>query len=290
MYRSILLPLDGSEFAEKALPVAAEIARREGARIHAVHVHEPLFGEIDAELQERERAYLEERATRLREELGDEVTTRNLVGRINDQLQAYSQQVDADLVVMTTHGRGGVTRAWLGSTADSMVRQSRVPVLLVRSKAGEAAPTPYRRVVVPLDGSELAEEVLDHAVRVGGPSAEYRLIRIISPDNVSEEDRQRYGYRTGQDGLVEERRRAEEYLGGLAERLKSEGFQATTHVVGSLRPATAVLEFVREQDADLLAMATQGRGGLRRMVLGSVADKVLRGSEISILLYRPKGG
>ena len=86
------LPLDGSEFAEHAVAAASAIARRDGARINVVHVHEPLFGELDEELQAQERDYLETMAGRISEATGGEVTYRNLVGRINEQLQAYAQQ------------------------------------------------------------------------------------------------------------------------------------------------------------------------------------------------------
>lgn len=290
MYRSILLPLDGSEFAEHAVAAASAIARRDGARVNVVHVHEPLFGELDEELQAQERDYLATMAGRISEATGGEVTHRNLVGRINEQLQAYVQQTRADLVVMTTHGRGGVTRAWLGSSADAMVRESRIPVLLVRpEKRGdeEVAKERFERILIPLDGSKPAEQIVAHAVAVGGKEASYELVKVTSPDNVSPEDAKGYGFQTGQDSVVLERKRVKEYLEGIAGKLREEGYDVSTDVIGALRPARGILDHAAESGADLIAIATQGRGGLRRLLIGSVADKVLRGAEVSVLAYRP---
>lgn len=290
MYRSILLPLDGSEFAEHAVAAASAIARRDGARINLVHVHEPLFGELDEELQAQERDYLETMAGRISEATGGEVTYRNLVGRINEQLQAYAQQTRADLIVMTTHGRGGVTRAWLGSSADAMVRESHVPVLLVRpEKMGgeEVGKERFERVLIPLDGSKAAEQVVPHAVAVGGKEASYELVKVTTPDNISPEDAKGYGFQTGQDNVLIERKRVTEYLEGIAARLREEGYDVSTDVIGALRPARGILDHAAESGADLIAIATQGRGGLRRLLIGSIADKVLRGAEVSVLAFRP---
>lgn len=290
MYRSILLPLDGSEFAEHATTVGAGIARREEAQLNLVHVHEPLFGELDEQLQRREQEYLKTMAGRLKETTGGEVTTRNLTGRINEQLQAYAQQTEADLVVMTTHGRGGMTRAWLGSSADAMVRESRAPVLLVRpTQKGEewVAKESYDHIVVPLDGSALSEQILQHATAVGGKEASYVLVQVVSPDNISPEDAVGYGFQTGQDSAMRDRNRVRTYLEELADGLRAEGYDVSTNIIPDLRPSRALLQYVQQTGTDLIAMSTQGRGGLRRFVLGSVADKVLRGSDTSVLLYRP---
>ena len=141
---------------------------------------------------------------------------------------------------MTTHGRGGVTRAWLGSSADAMVRESHVPVLLVRpEKMGgeEVGKERFERVLIPLDGSKAAEQVVPHAVAVGGKEASYELVKVTTPDNISPEDAKGYGFQTGQDNVLIERKRVTEYLEGIAARLREEGYDVSTDVIGALRPA-----------------------------------------------------
>src|SRR5687767_6433867 len=132
MYRTIFVPLDGSDFSEHALPLACMLAHTSGAALHLVHVHTPvvypsmrtapLINEtLDDESRQRERSYLEAVQERL-SSTSDVKTMRVLLdGPVIDALSDYAATNDIDLVVMTTHGRGGITRLWMGSVADSLV-------------------------------------------------------------------------------------------------------------------------------------------------------------------------
>src|SRR5262249_62418742 len=158
MYRSILVPLDGSEFGEHALPLALGIARRAGAGLHLAHVHwrpAPLFTEpranventLDPGARRRARAYLDEVVKQLAAVSAVPVTAAVLEGGIVESLVGHAAATGADLVVMATHGRGLLSRFWLGSAADGRLRQSPAPPLLGRPQEGPPglAPRPGAR-------------------------------------------------------------------------------------------------------------------------------------------------
>ncbi len=179
MFRSILVPLDGSAFAEQALPLAVDVARRAGAALNLVQVHvlyalnEPAAAWLafdpaeDAAFKEQERAYLDAVGRRIADPRTP-VATSLALGLEADGILEQIQARRADLIVMTTHGRGPVSRFFLGSVADEVVRRSPVPVLLLRPHdppTGPATPPAISNVMVPLDGSALAEDVLGPAGR-----------------------------------------------------------------------------------------------------------------------------
>ncbi|HEU4524197.1 MAG TPA: universal stress protein, partial [Gemmatimonadales bacterium] len=149
-FRSILLPLDGSPFAEQAIPWAAAIARKARARLRLVFAHQPpvppprdqssmrLYTRIELAVRKSERDYLRGAAARIRKSGGIQLATATLTGAPGPALAEYAREVGTDLVVMTTHGRGGLQRMWLGSVADHLVRSLEIPLLLIRT--GESAP------------------------------------------------------------------------------------------------------------------------------------------------------
>jgi nucleotide-binding universal stress UspA family protein len=312
MYRSLLVPLDGSLFGEQALPVAADIARRSGATLRLVHVHtpytrDPIYVEglpvIDDQLRslgkQHERAYLERLRERVARETGittlvallEVRDTPELSGTVAEALADYAAATDTGLAVMTTHGRGGAARFWLGSVADALVRLSPVPVLLLRPDvdAGEApSPRSFQRILIALDGSELAEEILRPALAFGRlMQAGYTLLRVVEPRVAAGTGP--FTTPTDLDPDETQRRHAEaqSYLEGIVRRLRTESVHVDTRAIIAPHAALAILEEARRGGADLIALATHGRSGLARLFIGSVADKVLRGADTPVLLYRP---
>jgi nucleotide-binding universal stress UspA family protein len=301
MCRSILVPLDGSVFGEHALPYALGLARRAGAALHLAHVHVlarvpalegltpyPLHDgstyDDDGARRADELAYLER--LRLRLQPPGACGYHHLEGPVADRLEECGRAVGADFVVMTTHGRTGMSRAWLGSVADELVRRTCLPVLLVRPTAQRPelrVPRSCRRILVPLDGSPLAEQALAPALELGAAGAtEVVLVRVIA---------RRPGLagvraRGGEAAL--RRAVAETYLAGIAAHVRDRGF-ACRVVVAAADPASGILAAARRLDVDAIALATHGRGGLSRLLMGSVADRVLRAANLPILLYRPGG-
>lgn len=302
MYRSILLPLDGSSFGEHALPFAVGIARRAGSVVQAVHVHLPVavtpiapthapdvIQRWETEAREAAQEYMNEVAGRLSSALGTAAQAVVLEGPVLPTLEDFLRRSGSDLVVMTTHGRGPLSRAWLGSIADGMVRQASVPVLLIRPE-GEAVPPPdqdpeIRHILVPLDGSGLAESALEHATGLGRLyGARYTLIRIVTPQAPVGYPPAPHGSWIEPGAEESDGGKAREYLEGVAERLRADELEVDTLVIHHIQPAVAILA-AAERDVDLIAMATHGRGGFSRAILGSVADKVIRGASVPVLAY-----
>ena len=304
MIRSILVPLDGSEFSEQALPTAGAIARREGAVLRLVSVHVPAailpFGgsmPIEAEAERRARDRAEARLSRIArwisEDYGVPVTHEVLDGPVVETIDRYARETGVDLITMTTHGRGGLQRAWLGSVADGLVRRTRLPVLLIRPR-NRTSPrmrlAAFRRVLLPLDGSALAEAVITPAIAVAGPTnAEFVLLRIVPPLGTSQAWVGEYAAFVHSSDLVQRMEEAGAYLHRVAEAMRREGLDVDTRVVPHSQAAIAILDEAERVRADLIAMATHGRGGVTRMVIGSVADSVLRRTPAPLLLIRPDG-
>lgn len=296
--KTILVPLDTSPFAEQALPLALGLARRHGASLRLAIVHVPMVStlidavphvdpRLDAELRDHERGYIEKLAARLSEG-GIPVTSVVLDGPVVEALEAEARASGADLVVMSTHGRGGLSRMWLGSVADGLVRRGPAPVLLVRPSEDGAVTeeaAAFRHILVPLDGSALAEEALDLAVQVGEPAgAKYTLVQAISPVTVigphsTEAIAAEY--------QAQHEKEAERALGELADRLRARGAEADVVVITHPSPAAAILDVAESRGADLICLATHGRTGLPRLFLGSVADKVVRSAKVPVLVVRP---
>ena len=195
MYRSLLVPLDGSQFAEQALPLALSIANRSGATLEVVQVHvlyafqNPLVaGHLSIQRRMRYSRSTNRHiwtlvVRRLEKTASVPVTSALMGGLIVDGILERARTKPADLIVMTTHGRGRMSRFWLGSVAVELVRHGPAPILLVRPQEDSTGLPPeptFRRILIPLDGSELAEQVLEPAIALGSlMDAEYTLIRAV---------------------------------------------------------------------------------------------------------------
>ena len=311
MYRTILVPLDGSPLAEAALPVASDLAQRTGAELHLVHVTvrattTPIFVEglpvVDEQLQSlsklHEQAYLEQVRDRLRATANLQVTVQLLDPYATAEqeqtapalLAAYATTIDADLIVMMSHGRGGLERFWLGSVADALVRLNPAPILLLRAHEDTQEPiqtAPVQRIIIPLDGSTRSESILPYALALGQTlGARYTLMHVnvsalpsqvppfITPTVLDTEQTER------------ERAKAQRYLEMIAQGIQSTGALVETQVLVSDQVVAAILDESRRDGYSLIAMSTTGRSGLRRLLLGSVADKVLRRAEVPMLIHR----
>lgn len=310
MFRSIVVPLDGFAFGEHALPVALGIARPARASLRLLHVMQPFVtvvpelslyqGPVVAACRQEKQHYLDDLVRRLRDVADVPTTTELLEGEVVPTLRAATEGT-ADLVVMTTHGRGPLTRFWLGSVADRMVRELTVPLLLVpppRETAALDKIPALRRILLPLDGTPLAEHVVIPAVNLARTlNAEITLFRAVRTE-LPLDFQYRYSgafipaqlqEMAEQLRLVQQRQQeaAEAYLRSVADRIGANGVATRTKVVMDENPAPAILQEV-EAGINLVALATHGYGGLKRLWLGSVADKVLRGSPVPVLIYRPQ--
>jgi nucleotide-binding universal stress UspA family protein len=301
-YRSILVPLDGSQLAAEALPLAARIARSSGAKLRLALVHQhpsipvdlaagKTMTNIDLAARKAERAYLRGIQARLREQGTRVASAVTLTGAVCPALVTYVRELGIDLVVMATHGRGGLRRAWLGSVADYLVHNLEVPILLVRPVSAHRAGMPPTEVLVPLDGSPLAEAALGPAVELARAwDAGVSLLQIVGPVLLSTDLALPAPSAYDSDLTNMARDAAQDYLNDVVERLRGAGVRATGAAVIGWNAADAILEAARPERVVMLAVATHGRGGLQRLMLGSVADKLIRGADVPVLVHRPPGG
>jgi nucleotide-binding universal stress UspA family protein len=304
MFRSILLPLDGSSFAEEAVPMAAFLARSTEGELRLIHVIRPA-PDVDfksptddlawrSRLQEAASGALGAIVARLRR-TGVTAHAEVREGGVVDALLSAEHEHSADLVVLTTHGAGGFRRWWLGSVADTLLRRGSAPLLLVRPWDDTADREPgeprFRRILVPFDGSEEGAQVLRYAKWFRDRfDAKLIFVRVTpSPLEVGS----LYGIpavRLQGDAHRIQKEGARAELEALAERLGTKGDDPRSpeiRVVEASSAAEGILETARVQGADLIVLATRGRGGLGRTLLGSVADKVIRGAAVPVLAIRP---
>lgn len=298
MYEQIVVPLDGSEFAEHALPPALEIARRSGGRVRLMTVCDT--GSAVPEVVESApsaAAGADEYLTGLRERIeagGDvEVEAEVLSGPVVQSICEEVRRAVAGLVVLSTHGRGPMSRLWMGSVADRLVRRAPCPLLLVRPSGEEGAPDPWDgfpvdRILVPLDGSRVGEVVLERAIGVGGLfDADFTLLTVVwLPEYVGTPYLPHVEWVDRKRVLERMAGRARENLHQVAGRMRDRELRVEIAVAEDAHPADAILRFAEAERADLVAMGTHGRGGVARTVLGSVADKVVRSSSTPLLLVR----
>ena len=299
--RSVLLPLDGSSFAEQALPWAVTIARSARARLRLVLVHQPpepppvdrrsrqLYTRIELALRRSQRDYLRAVAARIKAGGPLQVTTVTLEGIPAAAISAYTADVGVDLVVMTTHGRGGLERAWLGSVADQLVRGLEIPVLLIRPTEGAGVSPEAGEILVALDGSRRAEAALPPAMAIAGLlRAPLTLLQAVAPVPMMVDAPTAFAGSFDEELSSLRRSEAKDYLEDVAAEVTAAGVEARPTAVLATHPLEAIRAAARAPGVGMIAVATHGRSGLRRMVLGSVADKLVRTSELPVLVTRPR--
>ena len=300
MYR-VLVPLDGSKFGEQALIAAnalADCGSVELKLLHAVDfLHDVQPGNQDeawlhGDAASDASAYLENCAARVEHDAAP-VSTAIAEGAPADIIQEEARRWNADLIVMSTHGFGAFDRAWLGSVADAVVRNTGTPVVLVRAgQDGSNVRTRFAHILIALDGSALAEQSIQHALTLAAQSgARLTLLRVVQPVVVVPDYASPLQPPVAPEVIVQLRQQqAQDYLTGVAESLRAEVSDLRAEVIlAGNSDALEIIEYARAHDVDLIALATHGRSGLKRLVLGSVADKVIRGAPVPVLVIRPDG-
>jgi nucleotide-binding universal stress UspA family protein len=302
MFARILVPLDGSRFAEVATPVAVRLARDTGARLRFLLVHETRLSAVplpegaivtaddQTAIRDAEGRYLEDVLGRLETPIV-KASADVVDGTAGSTLAEEIVSWKADLVVMATHGRGPVTRFWLGSVTDYLVRHVSTPMLLLRPRDEAdwpAADLHLKKILVPLDLSPASEAVLEPAIALATlHGATLELANVVEP--VVGIPPSPFPFPVGAMTEVDQQHRqeGERGLAAVAERIAARGVSTSYTLLAGSSVASAVLEHAESTHADLVALAAHGRGGLRRALLGSVADKILRGTGVPVLIVRP---
>lgn len=302
MLRTILVPLDGSLLAERALPVALDIARRAGGKVQLLRTHVPLaivgataeavftqdMLEADDSLRDRAQRYLEEKAHNLAKDWGVEVNASVVDGSPGACIVEAADESNAGLIVMTTHGAGGFAPGWLGSVCDAVIRHSHRPVLALPENDEHAgvAFVP-KKIAIALDGSARADGIIpmarDLALLFG---ASVNVVRMVAPYIPSDVSSIITTERPDPYGIDAQALAAKDAIDEVVKGLGDAGLKAHATVRVEISPVKAILAHIAETDADILALATQGRG-LSRLIVGSVADKLIRGAKRPVLVIRP---
>jgi nucleotide-binding universal stress UspA family protein len=297
MYRVIMVPVDGSTFWREAVFQGLRLAEKTNAKLRLVRVGSMPFSVAGAETVALESAAWETQrdemltqlyrlAAECRANTAVDVTATLEDGPIADSLCGHALRYDVDLIVMATHARRGMARVWLGSVADRLIRETGIPVLVVRppSLATEiASGACFRRIVVALDGSTLAERSLRPALALAAvENAELTLLRVVRPEkNIP------VGELQALNGSARARYVdfAQLYLSDVAAVLSNP--RVHTEVVIADDIPEAILRFAEKYNADLIAIGTHGRGGLARAIMGSVADRIMSEGPLSTLVLHP---
>jgi nucleotide-binding universal stress UspA family protein len=297
VYKRIMVPLDGSNAAERVLPYAEEMATKFNSEIVLVSVAEPSPDESDHLF----RAYLSTIQEKVRTELRDwgaraetRVEVKVLVGKPADRLLAHAADKNVSLVVMASKGRSDEGQWLLGNIAAKVLRAASKPVLLVRKEAsaeGLQRKGLIKRILVPLDGSKVAEQIIPHAEELAKVmrgevilfQAYETLLRMMSGEafrSMSEEE------------VKEANKRREEaakgYLETIAGPFREKGL-TVSEVVASGDPADVILDYAESSAVDMITMSTHDLSGIKRWVFGSVTDKGLHAGDMPVLVVRAIG-
>ena len=311
MFKRILVPLDGSTRAEKAIPAAARIARASGGsvillRVATAPVDTGKYSTTSAYVEESVDADLDE-ATRYLENIAGSgelagITTevKTFIGAVAPTILSVAQTFHANLIVMCSHGYTGFQRWVLGSVADKVTHHSPIPVLVLREGGPVPATAAHEpvHVLVPLDGSTLSEVVLEPAAYLAAALAQstsqegaLHLLRVVDLPTSGGKFKSDAHIDTGLKEQV--KHEDEAYLTTLENRL-SEGdlaylnLSVTYSVEADPDVAEAIVKKAEQNGFDFIAMATHGRGGLQHWILGSITERVLGATKLPLLIVRPE--
>jgi nucleotide-binding universal stress UspA family protein len=308
VYKKMLVPLDGSERAEVVFPYAKELAGRLSIDIVLFLVSRPSAQAI----MPMQKAYVEQAVERVKNQVVEiqegpkplselvDVQSQLIEGYPPDEILRYADENEIDLILMATHGQSGRKRWKIGGVASKIMSASGIPVILVRAEMPEGVTEPewpIKTVLVPLDGSELAESVLPHVKalgkQLGCQPVDVVLLRVCEPPTIPSY----YGPELSgvpldwgkyvEQEMVRDKERAGEYLAELEKKFKDKGVSVRSEVIQG-KPDDEIVEYANKNNFSLIVMATHGRSGLSRLVYGSVAANLLHGVTSPILMVKPQ--
>ncbi len=284
MYSRVLVPLDGSSLSERVLPQAQHLAESFNAQINLVyavpHGGDEIPGKITDEVRGEGESYLQRIADSLPAELKPSCVVK--AGQPAEVILKQAEAQEGTIITMATHGYSGVQRVLLGSIAHKVVQAANMPVLLIPAgaRSPDGGPVKLEKVVVPLDGSPLAEQVLPIVVSLCKTlNMELVLLRAYHPNFPGSTIRMREVSK-----IVRES--AEIYIKSKAEELEGEGLERVSYAALRGIPAQQITDFAIEAPNSITAMCTHGRHGVGRWLLGSVTEAVIHSSQEPVLVIR----
>lgn len=285
MLKTVLVPLDGSKLAERALPITEGLASLVGGSIILLRVvPKATHRDAGTAAGPEAEAYLKDVAAR------QSIPSVRIQVREGEPAPTILSEIagrGVDLVAMSTHGRSGIGRWIYGSVADDVMRHSPVPVLLVPA-TGAARIWPKERpprILVPLDFSGLSEAVLAPTLELARSIGAELILVSVTPMLIASPDLAEAGY-VAYD-IDRDQADRQKYLADLANRLRAEGYSVTTRVEFGF-PNEVIVDVAQEAQVDLIAIATHGSGGVTRLLMGSTATGVVQRAKIPVLVVRPR--
>ncbi len=310
MYHRILVPLDGSELAEKVCVYAKELAGRLDLDIILLHVSSPAteglvpmeLAYIDhmAEIVGRQVREIQKTTSTEQKHKQVKVTGELGVGYSADEIIRFAEQNAIDLILLASHGRSGIKRWTIGSVAGKVMSATKIPVWLI--KAGTPEETPYdkwpsKTLIVPLDGSELAESVLPHVETLAKQRSTepidvilVRVSEIMTIPTYYSPDISGVSLNWGnilQEETIRRKKEAKKYLEEIEKRFKNNNITVKSMVIEG-KANDEIVEFANKVPFSMIIMATHGRSGLSRLVYGSVAANILHGVTRPIFMIKPQ--
>ncbi|WP_255150179.1 universal stress protein [Halorarius halobius] len=280
MCRRILLPTDGSKASSTAAEAAVALADQFDAELHVIHVLRDL---TSPEADGVDPPGYGEEAVRAAVELaasaGVEATRRIITNRtsIHQAILTYTDDHGIDCIVMGTRGRSGLSpgRALLGSVAELTLRESPVPVMTVHEET--IIDPDISSILVPIDGSECATTAVDHAATLArSVDAKLHLVYVVEVGQTIDG-----GRAERLRGILEEI--GEKALDLALERVQSSTYLPTETSVLNGPPYLEIVRYAEEHDVDCIVMGTHGRKGIRRFLLGSVTERVIRRADVPVI-------
>jgi len=279
MYERIVVPLDGSQLAEIALPYAEELSVRLGSEVTLIYVsesiddpHRHMHQIYMQKMAESTKQGAETYARKLGKEMATQVRSVNLAGNPAEEIVKYADSENTGLIVMSTHGQSGIRQWTIGSVANKVVRATKQPVALVRAEGAcpdVARKGMLKKALLPLDGSRESEAAIPYAAELASRlGISVVLVQVLA---------------------IGDKTLAEDYLEKIGAQLKQKGVTVESRVIFG-EAATEIINLAAEIHADVVAMSTHGRSGIGRWVLGSVAERVLYEGNTPLLLVRGTAG
>jgi nucleotide-binding universal stress UspA family protein len=299
LYEKILVPFDGSELAQIALPYAEKLAKTLGSQLILIYITES-----DADrYHHMHQFYLQQMAEAIKrdaESFQDKqgvgtirVDSVMAVGDPAEEIVEYAGKQDIGLIIMSTHGRSGIKRWAMGSVADKVLRAAKQPIALIRAKGARpdilGERTILSKILVALDGSKEGEAVIPYIEELASKlPAEVVLLQVIAPNyHIYAAGGPEYGVYAEQQ-IESMKKFARDYLEEIITGLKQREVTAKAEIMLGTAAET-IINFADQTNASLVAMTTHGRSGVSRWAIGSVAERVLRAGNTPVLLVRPPG-
>lgn len=297
MFDTILVPLDGSQLADCVLPHVIAIASSFDAEITLLRILEKNHAGTSAQMfdllnwqinKTRSVLYLDKIQARL-ENSNIRVQTEVLEGLIAEGITEYAQNRGMKLIILSSHGRHGLTQWGISSVTQKTILSAQTSLLIVRADAGELSEAPmYRNILVPLDGSQRAENVLPIITQLANfHKSKLHLVQVIqTPEMARQMPPVREDIELSNRIVERNREEAERYLEQLKSRSYLEGIAIQTHLVASDNAAVALHQLAEQENIDLVALSAHGYSGNRQWPYGSMVNNFILYGKVSLLIVQ----